>query len=85
MEGGQGLEKLIPAFKSESFESDRTTMICRIVTGINDSISGDFMPSYEFMNDAQIANILNYIARLKEFNVRPFTDKDVIEARKQCK
>ena len=84
MDGGQGFVKLIPGFKLESFQSDRTKMICRIVQGINDTITDDFMPSYEFMNDAQIANILNYIARLKEFKIRPFTDKDVITARKQC-
>ncbi|MEO5581186.1 MAG: cytochrome c [Saprospiraceae bacterium] len=84
MDGGQGLVKLIPGFKESSFQSDREKMICSIIKGVNDSIKGDFMPSYEFMNDAQISNILNYIQRLKKFKASAFTDKEVVVAREHC-
>lgn len=84
MDGGQGLVKLIPGFKESSFQSNRAEMICRVIKGINDSVKGDFMPSYEFMNDAQISNILNYIQRLKSFKSTAFTDKEVVAAREHC-
>lgn len=85
MEGGQGLTKLIPAFKEESFKNERPKVICKIIKGVNDSITGDFMPAYGFMDDAQVSNILNYITRLKDYKVPPFTDREVVEAREGCK
>jgi mono/diheme cytochrome c family protein len=85
MEGGQGLTRLIPAFKEATFKNNRHQMICKIIHGVNDSITGDFMPPYGFMDDAQISNILNYITRLKDYDVQPFTDREVVEARESCK
>ncbi len=85
MEDGNGLADLIPAFQPEGFERNRKKLICTVVLGINDSSTGQFMPRYNTLNDADLANVLNYIRSLKAGSTLPFTDKEIESLRDDCR
>ncbi len=84
MDDGNGLAELIPAFKSTTFEGNRKTLVCAVTEGINDGITGRFMPEYHVLSDADLANVLNYIRALKSSSSQPFTDKEVKSLRLDC-
>jgi len=85
MEDGNGLVDLIPAFQPEGFETNRKKLICTVVLGINDANTGYFMPRYNTLNDADLANVLNYIRSLKAESSPAFTDKEIESARQDCR
>lgn len=84
MEDGNGLAELIPAFKPTAFEANRQILVCAVTEGIDDRITGRFMPEYQVLSDADLANVLNYIRSLKSQTSQPFTDKEVRSLRVDC-
>jgi mono/diheme cytochrome c family protein len=85
MEDGNGLADLIPPLQPAAFENNRPRMLCAVIKGVNDTSKGHFMPPFKSLNDADLANVMNYIRKLKAGNSPPFTDKEVSSARKDCR
>ncbi len=85
MAKGEGFAALIPAFTEEAFRTDRTRLICNIISGVQDSLQYDFMPSYGYLSDIQIANVLNFIAKNGSMATTAFTAKEIEEERVICK
>jgi mono/diheme cytochrome c family protein len=85
MEDGNGLADLIPPFQPAAFENNRPRMLCAVIKGINDTATGHFMPPFKSLNDADLANVMNYIRSLKAGTSPPFTDKEVAATRQDCR
>lgn len=84
MEDGNGLAQLIPPFQSTAFETDRKRLVCAVITGINDTVQGHFMPRFKTLNDADLSNVLNYIRSIKARTSPPFIDREVAAIRTEC-
>lgn len=84
MEDGQGVANLVPAIKPTRFVNERKGLICLMLTGAKDSISGFGMPSFEKMTNTQMANVLNYINAKQKFTGSFFNEKEIETYRKDC-
>lgn len=85
MEDGNGLARLIPPFEEQRFIQDRQMVVCTLAKGLNDAKTGHFMPSFDNLDHAQVANVLNYIRELKKIKALPFTDQEVSALREACR
>lgn len=85
MEDGNGLARLIPPFEEQRFIQDRQILVCTLAKGLNDGETGHFMPSFDNLDHAQVANVLNYIRELKKIKALPFTDQEVSALREACR
>lgn len=85
MEDGDGLARLIPPFEEHRFVQDRQILVCTLAKGLNNGDSGHFMPSFDKLDNAQFANVLNYIRDLKNIKALPFTDQEVSRLRENCR
>ncbi len=84
MENGLGFKRLIPPLDPEAFVQRRSQLVCTVLTGVNDSISGSFMPAYAHLSDIQISNVLNFIRHTAALPGKAFTDAEVSEGRSLC-
>lgn len=84
MEDGQGVANLVPAIKPTRFVNERKGLICLMISGAKDSISGFDMPSFEKMTNTQIANVLNYINTKQKFAGAFFNENEIETYRKDC-
>lgn len=85
MEDGNGLARLILPFEEQRFVQDRQILVCTVAKGLNNGDSGHFMPSFDKLDNAQVANVLNYIRDLKNMEALPFTDQEVSRLREDCR
>ena len=73
MDQAEGLLSLVPPLEEAAFTQRRSATICKIYQGTNDSLTAD------------LANVLNYIIRLKEFGAKPFTDVEIKTYIENCR
>ena len=85
MEDGNGLARLILPFEEQRFVQDRQILVCTVAKGLHNGDSGHFMPSFDKLDNAQVANVLNYIRDLKNMEALPFTDQEVSRLREDCR
>ncbi|HNR07741.1 MAG TPA: cytochrome c [Saprospiraceae bacterium] len=84
MEDGNGLARLILPFEEHRFVEDRQILVCTVVKGLDQGDTGHFMPRFDKLDHAQLANVLNYIRGLKKMQAPPFTDLEVSRLREAC-
>lgn len=84
MEDGLGLAELVPAIKPTGFITNRKHLICLILKGKQDSTIKFGMPSFEKLNNAQVANVLNFLNTKQKFNGPFFNEIEIETARIEC-
>ncbi|MBK6477224.1 MAG: c-type cytochrome [Saprospiraceae bacterium] len=85
MDQAEGLLSLVPPLEEAAFTQRRSATICKIYQGTNDSLTGQYMPAFKLISNADLANVLNYIIRLKEFGAKPFTDVEIKTYIENCR
>lgn len=81
METGDGVQKLVPAFSENTFSKNRNKAICTVIHGATDSTNDRVMPAFPKLTNTQIANVLNFITKMKEFSTDFYNDQEVALAR----
>ena len=85
MEDGNGVQQLVPAFKETTFSKHRSQSVCAIINGIKDTTGDRLMVAFPGLSNSQIANVLNYITKMKQYKVPFYNELEIIESRNDCK